>query len=935
MPEDKQTFFVMIKKTMIYMMVFLLVLMGGLSCFKSTTVKAAENQRKVVKVGYFNNGDFMDKDENGHYVGYDIEYYYTLAGYANWDIQFKEYKDLPTTLNALKSGEIDILSGLAKSSEREANFLISATKMTTANISIQVRSNDDRYIVGDTASMKNMTCGILKGSNIIDLYKEWCDRNNLTPYIKEYASLSQRNTALLNGEIDALAAGSTVAGAQKIAEFPSLDLYFMMNKNRNDIKHDLDRAMGILLLSNPNFTANLYAKYFPLSRNSKPSYSQSEKTFIQNHQQVKVALLVDDDPYSYQEGSKTGGLLVQYLSHLSKLTGIKFKPLFYHNTKQMQQALNTNEVTILAKYQNDAYVAHNQDNILSNAYLTVNVVRITKAGTTSIKKVGTNYFLKEIVIDKESNGGNIQYYGNDQDGFSALKDGKIDALVCLQPSASWLLNRNRASDFMTSNYNDEDIALSYALNYGDDNNTFRSILNKAINVDGGYLNQLISENSLQDSANLSTLFDRLPVSLIASFGTIASILLVVCVIGFVAIIKRKSYQEKLALQETEIKAANEANKARHAFFGSVSHDMRTPLNGIIGFTDLALKSDNEDKIKDYLRKIKRSGLILNNLVNDTLVMSRMENAKYQLNNSVFDLVAVLKYCAEPINGFCIQKHINFISNIDYDQPLFVEGDKLSLTKVVINLLSNATKYTPEGGNIEFVSYINHDDNQQLIKLLLRVSDDGSGISKDFLPHLFEPFAQEHPDNADTGGSGLGLAIVKKIVDAMDGEIKVESEVNKGTTFKIDLSFKVAKEPELKNDSSGEYINKLKGKRALVCEDNQLNFEIVKTILNENQVTVDGVENGDLGVKKFSEAPLNYYDFILLDLRMPVMDGKSAVIAIRRLEREDAKKIPVFAVSADAYEENINECLKAGMDAHIAKPVDAKLLIKTISGYLKD
>jgi len=209
--------------------VLIFMLLSGIA--PMALAASVSDQPETVRVGFFHNGDFMHKTEDGAYAGYDVEYYYTLAGYANWDIQFVEYGNLNDALAALENGEVDVMSSLSKTQKRVGSYLVSSKKMCTAQIAVQTRADDDRFGVGDTQSMKNMTCGILKGSNVVTLYSDWCKENGLTPHIREYGSLDERNAALTAKEVDAIAGGSTIAGAQKIAEFPSLDLYFILSLN--------------------------------------------------------------------------------------------------------------------------------------------------------------------------------------------------------------------------------------------------------------------------------------------------------------------------------------------------------------------------------------------------------------------------------------------------------------------------------------------------------------------------------------------------------------------------------------------------------------------------------------------------------------------------------------------------------------------------------
>jgi len=891
----------------------------------------AQNQRTTVRIGYFNNGDFMHKDSDGNYEGYDIEYYYTLAGYAGWKIKVVEFANLDEATAGLKSGKIDVLSGLSKTPERTASFLTSSQKMCTAHIAVHTRAGDDRFAVGDTSTMKNMTCGILKGSNVVTLYKTWCGENDITPHVVEYDSLDARNAALKAGKVDAIAGGSTIEGAQKIAEFPSLDLYFMFNKKQAGLKSQIDKAMNILSLENPSYVTDLFAKYFPLSRNSKPSFSKNEKKFISTHSVVKVAVLANDAPFSYKDGDSAMGILPEYYAHLSGITGMKFKCVTYASKDKACEALYAGQADMVGKMEDDIYEANSRDVILSNSYLQMNMVRITPAGAGSIKSAAVpecNYESVHKALKKTGSTLKIRKYKNSTEAFKAMKSGETDSVICTQPGATWLLNHNRASEYSVSAFGTGTWNICCALKPDNDGNLLRSIIDKTVAVDEGYVSQIINRDTLEDSTGVVSFFNRMSVARIIEFAVFAAILLVILVIALIIIIRRRKTEEKLAAQSAELMAAEEANKARHAFFGMVSHDMRTPLNGIVGFTDLALKCDDPEKTKEYLEKIRTSGRVLTDLVSDTLVLSRLENDKYVLDNRPNDMAELLEEVLEPIRALAADKKVEFVDNIAQVCHKNIMVDRLNMQKIVLNLLSNAVKFTPEGGVVRFdCSGARAEDGSGMC--VIRVEDTGIGVAEDFIPHMFDAFAQEDAANAGIAGSGMGLSIVKSIVDAMGGTIDVTSRKGKGTVFTVRLPVTTTEQNGDKEITDAGEVEKLRGMRALICEDNELNLEIEKAILENLGMEVCSTENGSLGVEIFEQKGNGYFNVVLLDMRMPVMDGTTAARKIRAMDGEYAATVPIIAVSADAYQENVEESLAAGMNAHVSKPLDGDEMTKLI------
>ena len=395
-------------------------------------------------------------------------------------------------------------------------------------------------------------------------------------------------------------------------------------------------------------------------------------------------------------------------------------------------------------------------------------------------------------------------------------------------------------------------------------------------------------------------------------------------------------QKQIQKLHSALLAAEQANEAKSSFMASMSHDMRTPLNGIIGFTDLALKTASQEKAQDYLGKIKISGELLLALINDTLELSKIESGKLVLNTESISLKELAESIVIPSKANADAKHISFTADISRLNPSPVMADRLKTQKICLNLISNAIKFTPENGTVVFtVETLVQPPDGYTTKI--SVSDSGIGISREFIPKMFDPFTQEHaPGTGNIQGTGLGLSIVKRLVTLMGGKIEVESSKGKGSVFTIYLPLrKSGTAAGSTKPAVSEPEENLAGRKVLICEDNYLNMEIIKTLVDEKGIQSVCAVNGKEAVAKFLAAPRNFYDAILMDLRMPVMDGYEATQSIRSLDREDAHTIPIIAMTADAYDEDIRKCTEAGMNAHIAKPIDPSLLFSVLASMLKE
>lgn len=403
--------------------------------------------------------------------------------------------------------------------------------------------------------------------------------------------------------------------------------------------------------------------------------------------------------------------------------------------------------------------------------------------------------------------------------------------------------------------------------------------------------------------------------------------------------RRKELYREIREKNDELKVtaekAEQAAEAKTEFLSRMSHDIRTPMNAIIGLTHLAKNEDDPETVRGYLYKIDTSSKFLLGLINDILDMSKIEKGDMTLNEAPFSRNEFKVSIQTVIKPLIDGKNINFVSELDCGAECIMV-DKLRFSQIFFNLLSNAAKFTPNGGTIEFISEPidqGTPDKDGRIGIRYYVRDNGIGMSEEFLKHLYDPFSQERSELGDrTIGTGLGLPIVKSLVDAMGGTISVKSELGKGTEFKIELYVKPAEMPEEAQNSAYSGDN-LKGAHILLVEDNELNTYVAKTILEQFSCIVDTAENGREAVEKFEASEKDFYDVILMDVHMPVMDGIEATKRIRAMERSDASSVPIIAMTAEAFDKEKAKTLEAGMNCHLPKPIDPPVMYRTLSEYL--
>ena len=905
-------------------------------------VRAAD----VVKVGISEYPGYAEKDADGNLCGADVEYAYKIAQTSGMKIEVVLINDAGDYFGALDSGKVDMLFDTLKNDEREEKYLFSEYEVGSSPQSIYVRKDDSRFQYGDTAQLNGKTFGSEADSYVTDLFRSWCDEHGLTVNIREYAGSDAIDAALDAGEIDAGVYGTdTKEGYRTIQLFSPTPYYIIFRKESQALKNKVDDAMGLILAADPTYEDKLIDKYIGPAKPTESNLTDTEKAYIKAHPTLKVAVLKNDQPfYSQKADGSEEGVLVDFYKKIGQVIGAKFTFVSYNTQADAIAAIKSGGADVIGMYSDSIVKASGQGLRLTTVYATVDVVMVTPAGrslddikTVAVKKRSIGVLSHAALIA----GGNIELkgYNTAMECFEAIKSGQTDAMVSGMPSATWLVNQANAGAYSITPLSDLNMDMCGAVD--ENNTTLGTIMNKGIEASVGSYDTIVTENTLQANT-WETFISRIPPWAIVVFAMIMISLvagLAITVVGLVRHQREKAALDKARLENEQEKArlaaVEKVGEERSEFFAGISHDMRTPLNAIIGFSRLAQEKAISGEVRDYLSKIQTSGNLLLDLISDTLTVSKMNSGKLTLHPQPVETDALLESIAVPVRASAEAKGLTFI--LDNQIPCArIMADRLNTEKIFLNLLSNAVKYTPEGGHVRFAAALAEgEEDGDRVAMVFTVADDGIGISADFLPHIYETFVQENREG-ESSGTGLGLSIVRQLITMMDGTIDVESTKGKGTTFTVRLSFEKAAGPsesEKDGDGAGDVKMELAGRKVLLCEDNSLNREIACALLKAKGMTVDNAENGQVGVDLFTSSQPGTYDAVLMDLRMPVMDGYQATRSIRGSDHPDGKSIPIIAMSADTFDDDIRKCLDAGMNDHVPKPVDPARLYSALASAL--
>jgi signal transduction histidine kinase/ActR/RegA family two-component response regulator len=897
---------------------------------------------RVVRVAALPYEGFCDKQEDGAYGGFGADAIASIADLNEWSVEFVDSWDgKPLTLakaaELAGEGKIDIVGPVR--SDTGHTLAYPEYPLFEGNAILAVRKGDERYSFSDNSTIHDMKIGIVEGKVVNERLFDYVKENDLKgiTYVP-YASWDALPIALEKGDIDGAYQGglSWIGENEILLLFKVGPVYFATGKENTEVLSGLNKALGFLANGNDHYLEELYHVYYQQSLYLAVHYTEEEKHYIKNASPLKVWVCLDTPGLGFRDDEgKLAGAQVEIMNIISKESGLRFS---YVSDADCLAGKETNDLYALAAIDDERNrTAGIQASI---PYLSMDICAVTRRNgnsymDTSVRVAAVkDYFISDIVPQRMGYT-DIVYCDTYKDCADAVEKGKADVTFVSNYMSEAIIRSGLYRNLSVAIMPDLKVPFGVSIKKGASPVLYGILYKTVQNLESDQVNDIIAD---QIALNLPketfrNALTRSPL-VFAVIGIILSVLIVVVVFLFVMARIRKHNAHVLEQQNRKLQDASEA-KSR--FLSRMSHDIRTPMNAILGFTGLAREVPGiPDEVDDYLEKVQNSGSYMLCLLNDILDMSKIESGKLFLKEEATDGKKFLSDIAEVHEAQATEKGIRLQCDFSKFHADWVRIDPLRNRQVFANLLSNAIKFSDNGSVIVW----NVEDrpvDERHVSVISTVTDQGCGMSEEYQQKLFQPFEQERNQYTNTTtGSGLGLTIVKTIVDAMGGSICVESSIGKGSTFVVKLVWeKSDAKPELpKSDGSSADMESLKGKHILLAEDNKLNTILAQRLLERKGMNFQGVTDGKQAVELFVGSAKGTYDAILMDIRMPLMDGLEATRKIRSSSHPDAKDIPIIAMTADTFDESVKGCMAAGMNAHVAKPVDAEKLYEVLASCMK-
>lgn len=920
--------------------ILIILLMVVLPSTSLLTVSATTSVR-TVRVGFFKFDGFNIVNDDGTFSGYGYDYLCELSKFTGWNYEFIYQKNkldgtnedltYEDCLKMLEEGEIDVLGSVRKTSERENVFFFPDASAGDNTGMLTVRNDDTTAVAYDITTLNTYTIGLLKGSSRNDEIKKFCIDNKISCTFFEYESNETLKNALLQSkQIDAVYSSNLrkTSDERIILYMKSSPFYFVANKNNTEVCSELEYGVNQIAVYQPELKTELNEKYYRDSSSRTLFLTEDEKKYISENPVVKLGVSSDFFPFENLSGRKYTGISADIINQISELTGLKFEIVEKGSWEDTIEAVNNKDIDVIAALCHDYTYAAENNLKLTTPYTSVTVSAIAHDDFTSITDstkiaVVKNAYITELVKKKYPDSSFITY-DTVEECINRVNRKKCDITFVTNYCSDYYSSYPKYTRIKTFTIKELEFSLSIA---SSSNNNFilYQIINKALlSIPQSTVDAYIYENTVNadyEDSILSIIY-KYPQ---ASLMVLSSIVIMLILFIVILLNNRKRHQENVEL-EMKVKREQASNEAKTEFLSKISHEMRTPLNTISLAAEVAMSdiTVNEQEAIKHIENIQISSKYLVAMINDILDMAKIESNKLILEQDTVNLNSLINQLSQIYAAYASHKGVVMTTEM-FDETVYVISDSKRIEQILVNLLSNAIKFTDAGDTVILkLKIIDRSEDKSKVTIRFSVTDSGCGISEDEQKLIFERFEQgEKGRKSGSGGTGLGLAISQNIARLMDSTINVKSQKGQGSCFWFDVEFQLCNANSEQEDEEKKFTSSVDfgQRRVLLAEDHIVNSMIIKKLLENKNANVDIAKNGQIAFDKFKSSEKGYYSAILMDIRMPVMDGYEATKAIRSCEHSDAQSIPIISMSANVLSEDADAAINCGMNAHIAKPID--------------
>ncbi len=905
-----------------------LLLVACIAAFLALVPGIARASEQVVRVGYPVAVGYETGGEGEHKEGWGYEYLQMLAYHTGWTYEYV-YGDFSDLLDMLAAGQIDLLGNVTYTEERAERFLYSTNPQGAEKYYICVRAGDTSLASANPQVLQGKKVGVIAGVYQAQLAQAWIEREDLDTELVEYPSNASLIEALTSGEIDAVVNTDTAALSTSIPTFyiGSSDYYFAVAKDRADLLAEVNEAIAQIVTTNPHYNEEVRSGNPTAGSESSFLTAQEQEWVESNESSITLGYLRRALPYSALGGGDLmDGAITAFADELESSFDIAVETKAYDTTDELLAAVKSGEVDAAVPLCADSWLIEQEGLAHSDSIATAGISLLTLSveddyldsiGSSQMNPLSSDYL--ELLFTNRQ----ITSFDDTASAIDALLSGQISSLAIPTSCLDTIKDQYGLDDAVSITL-PHTMELCTVLAKG--RPELLDILNKAIgNARNNVAAATLSHYSYADTeaSPLVRFFAKNAIPLLVSF--IAFLLVAVACLTYS--LHRAQMAESKALL---------ASKAKTNFLNRMSHDIRTPLNGIIGLLQISeLHPEDTAALAQDRAKEQVAANHLLEMLNDVLEMGRLEDTDVELDRKPFDMRETLQDVLLLTKLHADECGVTLVRDGEQELPYpHVVGSATSLRRILLNLLSNAVKYNRPGGQVA-VSLRAAKVEGGVVTYRISVADNGIGMSEEFLGHIFEPFSQERTDARSTyQGNGMGMPIVKGLVQKMGGTISVTSTLGKGSTFVVEIPFDIDSAPQegRTEETAADVPASIEGMRILLVEDNELNREIACGLLEAKGAVVDCAQDGREAVERFCSRPEGSYDVILMDVMMPVMNGYDAARAIRLADRRDATTVPIVALTANAFLEDVKTAHDAGMNDHISKPIDIDAVARTLVKY---